>query len=107
MQLDLMHTYSASKADIFWKLRWPASMPFLFASMKVGIAIALIGALVAELTNTAAGGLGVRLLTGSYNGQTITIWGVLLVAATLAAILVIAVGLAERVVLRNMGQAPA
>ena len=59
------------------------------------------------LTNTAAGGLGVRLLTGSYNGQTITIWGVLLVSAILAAILVIAVGLAERLVLRNMGQAPA
>jgi NitT/TauT family transport system permease protein len=107
MQLDLMHTYNASKLDVFLKLRWPASMPFLFASMKVGIAIALIGALVAELTNTAAGGLGVRLLTGSYNGQTITIWGVLLVAATLAAILVIAVGLAERLVVRNMGQAPA
>ena len=107
MQLDLMHTYNASRLDVFMKLRWPASMPFLFASMKVGIAIALIGALVAELTNTAAGGLGVRLLTGSYNVQTITIWGVLLVAATLAAILVIAVGLAERLVLRNMGQAPA
>jgi NitT/TauT family transport system permease protein len=107
MQLDLLHTYHASKLDVFMKLRWPASMPFLFASMKVGIAIALIGALVAELTNTAAGGLGVRLLTGSYNGQTITIWGVLLVAATLAAVLVIAVGLAEKLVLRNMGQAPA
>ena len=82
-------------------------MPFLFASMKVGIAIALVGAIVAELTNTAAGGLGARLLTGSYNGQTINIWGVLLVAAVLAAMLVIAVGLAEKLVLRNMGQAPA
>ncbi len=107
MQLDLMHTYNASRLDIFVKLRWPASMPFLFASMKVGIAIALIGALVAELTNTAGGGLGVRLLTGSYNGQTITLWGVLVVAATLAAILVVAVGLTERLVLRRMGQAAA
>lgn len=105
MQLDLMRTYNASRFEVFTKLRWPAAMPFLFASMKVGIAIALIGALVAELTNTATGGLGVRLLTGSYNGQTVTIWGVLLVAATLAAILVIAVGLAERLVLRRMGQA--
>ncbi|MEQ1900028.1 MAG: ABC transporter permease [Devosia sp.] len=105
MQLDLMRTYNASRLEVFTKLRWPAAMPFLFASMKVGIAIALIGALVAELTNTATGGLGVRLLTGSYNGQTTTIWGVLLVAATLAAILVIAVSLAERLVLRRMGQA--
>ncbi|HEY8594519.1 MAG TPA: ABC transporter permease [Devosiaceae bacterium] len=104
MQLDLMHTYSATRTQIFTKLRWPASMPFLFASMKVGVAIALIGALVAELTNTAAGGLGVRLLTGSYNGQTITLWAVLLMAATLAAILVIGVGIAERIVLRRMGQ---
>jgi NitT/TauT family transport system permease protein len=105
MQLDLMHTYNATRYQVFAKLRWPASMPFLFASMKVGIAIALIGAIVAELTNTAAGGLGVRLLTGSYNGQTITIWGVLLVAAALAALLVIAVGISEKLVMRNMGQA--
>ena len=107
MQLDLLHTYNANRAQVFFKLRWPAAMPFLFASMKVGIAIALIGALVAELTNTATGGLGVRLLTGSYNGQTITIWAVLVVAAILAASLVVGVGLAERLVLRRMGQQPA
>jgi NitT/TauT family transport system permease protein len=104
MQLDLMHTYNASRLSVFTKLRWPASMPFLFTSMKVGIAIALIGALVAELTNTAGGGLGVRLLTGSYNGQTITLWAVLFVAATLAALLVISVGLSEKLVMRRMGQ---
>jgi NitT/TauT family transport system permease protein len=107
MQLDLMRTYNASRLEVFFKLRWPASLPFLFASMKVGIAIALIGALVAEITYTAAGGLGVRLLTGSYNGQTITIWGVLLTAAALAALLVIVVGVAERLVLRHLGQVPA
>lgn len=106
MQLDLMRTYSASRWTIFWKLRWPASTPFLFTSMKVGIAIALIGALVAELTYTANGGLGVRLLTGSYNGQTVTIWAVLLVCAALAAALVVAVGFAERYVLRVMGAQP-
>jgi NitT/TauT family transport system permease protein len=107
MQLDLMRTYNASRWTVFWKLRWPASTPFLFTSMKVGVSIALIGALVAELTYTANGGLGVRLLTGSYNGQTITIWAVLLIAATLAAALVVAVGLAERIVLRAMGAQPA
>jgi NitT/TauT family transport system permease protein len=107
MQLDLMRTYNASRWTVFWKLRWPASTPFLFTSMKVGIAIALIGALVAELTYTAGGGLGVRLLTGSYNGQTVVMWAVLVIAATLAAILVVSVGLAERLVLRNMGAQPA
>ena len=103
IQLDLMRTYSASPAQVFWKLRWPAAIPLLFASMKVGIAISLIGAVVAELSNNAGGGLGVRLLTGSYNGQTIQIWAALFIAAALAAVLVIAVGAAERVVNRAMG----
>ena len=103
IQLDLMRTYNAGPWQVFAKLRWPSAMPFLFASMKVGIAISLIGAVVGELSNNAGGGLGVRLLTGSYNGQTVQIWAALFLAAGLAAVLVIAVGLAERLVDRAMG----
>lgn len=101
--LDLMHTYSASRSQIFALLRWPAAVPFLFASMRVGVAISLIGAVVGELSNTAGGGLGVRLLTGSYNGQTIQIWAALLLAAALAAVLVFLVGVVERLVTSMMG----
>jgi len=107
IQLDLMRTYNASAWQVFAKLRWPSAMPYLFASMKVGIAISLIGAVVGELSNSAGGGLGVRLLTGSYNGQTIQIWAALFLAAGLAAVLVIAVGAAERAVNSAMGARPA
>lgn len=103
IQLDLMRTYDANGWQVFWKLRWPAAMPFLFASMKVGIAISLIGAVVAELSNASGGGLGVRLLTGSYNGQTIQIWAALFIAAGLAAVLVAIVGSAEKWVNGRMG----
>jgi len=103
IQLDLMRTYDANPWQVFWKLRWPAAMPFLFASMKVGIAISLIGAVVAELSNASGGGLGVRLLTGSYNGPTIQIWAALFIAAGLAAILVALVGGAARLVNARMG----
>lgn len=103
IQLDLMRTYSASPWQVFSKLRWPSAIPFLFASMKVGIAISLIGAVVGELSNNAGGGLGVRLLTGSYNGQTVQIWAALFIAAGLAAMLVIAVGAAEAMANRRMG----
>lgn len=103
IQLDLMATYNASDWQIFAKLRWPSAIPFLFASMRVGIAISLIGAVVGELSNAAGGGLGVRLLTGSYNGQTIQIWAALLLTAALAAVLVALVGWAERIVMRRMG----
>ena len=103
IQLDLMRTYNASAWQVFSKLRWPTSIPFLFASMKVGIAISLIGAVVGELSNSAGGGLGVRLLTGSYNGQTIQIWAALFIAAALAAVLVILVGWGEKLANRRMG----
>jgi NitT/TauT family transport system permease protein len=104
-QIDLMHTYSASPSQTFWKLRLPASLPFLFASLKVGVAASLIGAIVGELPTGAVEGLGARLLAGSYYGQTIQIWSALFGAAILAAALVAIVGLVERVMLGRMGMA--
>ena len=104
MHLDLMRTWSASAAQTFWKLRWPASLPFLFASMKVAVAISLVGAIVGELPTGAVAGLGARMLNGSYYGQTLIIWSALIAAAVLAAALVTLVDLASRIVLRSMGQ---
>ncbi len=103
MQLDLLTTYSASKAETFWKLRLPASTPYFFTSLKVGIAAALVGAIVGELPTGAVAGLGARLLAGSYYGQTVQIWSALFAAAILAALLVGLIGLLQRVVLRRMG----
>ena len=103
LQLDLMRSYSASKAQVFWKLRWPASVPFLFASLKVAVAISLVGAIVGELPTGASAGLGARLLSGSYFGQTVQIWSALVMASLLGAGLVFAVGLVERLVLHGMG----
>lgn len=103
IQLDLMHTYNASTWQTFWKLRWPAALPYLFTSMKVGIAAALVGAIVAELPTGAAGGYGARLLGGSYYGQTIQIWSALVMAAATAALLVILVEAAERMATARMG----
>ena len=103
LHLDLMKTYNASRAHIFWKLRVPASMPFLFASLKIGIAASLVGAIVGELPTGAVAGLGSRLLVGSYYGQTIQIWSALLTAAALAAVLVGLIGLVQRMTLLQMG----
>lgn len=104
--LDLMRTYSASKMQTFWMLRWPASVPFLFTSLKVAIALSVVGAIVGELPTGASAGIGARLLAGSYYGQTIQIWAALIVAAVVAGLSVALVGRTERAVLRRMGQQP-
>ena len=105
MQLDLMRSWNASAAQVFWRLRLPSALPYLFASLKVAIAAALVGAIVGELPAGATAGLGARLLSGSYYGQTVQIWAALFTAAALAAALVLIVGWIERITLRRMGLA--
>ncbi|MFP3546266.1 ABC transporter permease [Rhizobium sp. SIMBA_035] len=107
MYLDLMRTYNASAAQTFWKLRVPASVPFLFTSMKVAIAASLVGAIVGELPTGAVAGIGSKLLAGSYYSQTIDIWAALVAGSVLAALLVAVVGLAAKIVDRAMGGRPA
>ena len=107
--IDQMRTYSASSTQVFFKLRLPASIPFLFASLKVAIALSVVGAIVAELPTGGQGGLGARRLTGSYYGQITMIWSALIVASVVSALLVTVVGRLERIALRklNGGQAVA
>src|SRR5690606_21936439 len=107
MHLDLMHTYNATKAQTFWKLRVPASVPFLFASMKVAIAASLVGAIVAELPTGAVAGIGSMRLAGSYYSLTIDIWAALVAGSVVAALLVTIVGIVGRLVERGMGARPA
>lgn len=103
IQLDLMRTWSASKPQAFTKLRWPSSIPFLFASLKVSVTISLVGAIVAELPTGAQAGIGARLLTGSYYGQTVQIWAALFAAAIIATVLIAIIDLVARLTARRMG----
>ena len=103
MQLDLLRTYHASPAQGFWKLRLPASVPYLFASLKIGISASLVGAIVAELPTGARAGFGARMLVGDQYGQPLVTWAALFAAAITAAVLVGLFSLLERLTLRRMG----
>ena len=105
-QLDLMRTYDATGSQTLRKLRLPASLPYLFASLKIAVAASLVGAIVGELPTGAVRGLGARLLAGSYYGQTEQIWSALFMAAFVAAGLVGIIAVAERLVLGRMGLRP-
>ncbi|MGF7172388.1 ABC transporter permease [Azospirillum doebereinerae] len=102
--LDLMRTYSAGGLRSFWSLRLPASLPFLFASLKVSVAISVVGAIVGELPTGGQAGLGARLLSGSYYGQTVQIWSALVMASLLSVLLI---GVVRTVELALLGKAGA
>ena len=48
--LELLRSYGASKRDVFWKLRLPASMPYLFTALKIAATAAIVGAIIGEDT---------------------------------------------------------
>jgi NitT/TauT family transport system permease protein len=104
--LDQMRTWNAGTGQTFLKLRLPAATPFLFASLKVAVAASLVGAIIGELPTGAIAGLGARMLSGSYYGQTIQIWSALVMASILAAGLIGLIGLVERIAGRMMGARP-
>ncbi|MEM8789120.1 MAG: ABC transporter permease subunit [Pseudomonadota bacterium] len=103
MKLDLLRTYSASGAQTFWKLRVPASLPYLFASLKVGAAAALVGTIVGELPTGAVEGLGARILIGDQFGTPVQIWSALFATAILAGAWIGLLNLVERLVRWRMG----
>ncbi|MGJ8623118.1 MAG: ABC transporter permease [Yoonia sp.] len=103
MQLDLLRTYNASKTQGFWALRLPASTPYLFASLKIGISASLVGTIVAELPTGARAGFGARMLVGDQYGQPLVSWAALFGAAITAAALVGIFSLLERATLKRMG----
>lgn len=103
IETEMLHTYAASKWQALWLLRLPASLPFLFPALRVGIAAGLVGAMVAELPTGAVAGLGARLLTGSYYGNTVQIWSALVMSALLGLALTLAVAGVEKLVLSRRG----
>jgi NitT/TauT family transport system permease protein len=105
IETEMMHTYAASRWQALWLLRLPAALPFLFPALRVGVAAGLVGAMVAELPTGAQAGLGARLLTGSYYGNTVQIWAALVMSAVLGLVLTAAVAAVQRVALRNRGYA--
>ena len=103
IETEMMHTYAASRWQALWFLRLPAALPFLFPALRVGVAAGLVGAMVAELPTGAEAGLGARLLTGSYYGNTVQIWSALVMSALLGLLLTAAVTVVERRVLQSRG----
>ncbi|MFN2484579.1 MAG: ABC transporter permease [Candidatus Limnocylindria bacterium] len=99
--LELMRTYAASRWKVLWKVRVPASLPYLFTALKIGATASVVGAIVGEAPTGLAGGLGRTLVT--FNQYYLTgpekLWAAILVTAVLGIVFFSLVRIAELVVL--------
>lgn len=100
--LDLMRSYAANGAQSFWKLRLPASLPYLFTSLKIAASASVVGAIVAELPAGSREGIGVMVLTAAqfYNSRPTALYLAVLVAGLLGMTCYGLVALVERFVVK-------
>lgn len=93
--LDLMRVLSASKWEIFWKVRIQSSLPFLFAALKIASTTCVIGAIVAEWIGSSFG-LGALIIEATYNFRAPLLYATVFTAALLAVVLFAIVSAAEK-----------
>lgn len=96
---ELMHSLSASWWQVLWKLRWPASMPFLFAALKISAGTAFLGAVVAEWIGSLKG-LGYLIILSGNQYRIPMLWAAIFAVSALALISFFLVSLLESYVLR-------
>ncbi|MEU0565655.1 ABC transporter permease [Nonomuraea sp. NPDC005983] len=96
--LQLASTMGAGPAKTFAKIRFPASLPFLFSGLKVAVTLAVTGAVVGEFVGGNEG-LGSVILQANGNIDTPMLFAGLLVMSLLGVVLFVAVEIAERLLL--------
>lgn len=92
--LDLMRVLSASRSEVFWKVRIQSSLPFLFAALKIASTTCVIGAIVAEWIGSNFG-LGALIIEATYNFRSPLLYATVFTAALLAVTLFSLVSFAE------------
>ena len=101
--VELMRSYAAGRAKILWKLRIPASFPFLFTALKIAAPAAVVGAIIGELPSSIQDGLAGAIL--NFNQYYITspesLWATNIIAALLGILFFVVVALAERLLVRR------
>ncbi|MEZ5805046.1 MAG: ABC transporter permease [Rhizobiaceae bacterium] len=96
---ELFHILSASRWEIFWRLRLPRAMPLLFSSLRIASATAVIGAIVGEWIGSDKG-LGALIIQATFNYQSDRLYAAIVMSSLLSILLFSLVVLAERLTVR-------
>lgn len=98
--MALMHLLSATRSQIFWKLRFPTALPYIFSGLKISATLSVIGAIVAELAG-ADKGIGFQILMSSYRTDTPMLFAAVFFSALTGILFFQTIALIESIVLRH------
>lgn len=103
--MELMRVLSASKTEVFFKLRLFSSLPYLFSALRISASLAVIGAVVGEWIG-ATQGIGALIIQATYNFDSALLYSAIVMSALLTGAFYLAVALAERAVVRWQPEQP-
>jgi NitT/TauT family transport system permease protein len=97
---ELLRSVDASRREVFFRLRVPHALPYLFSAARIAVGLALIGAVLTEFFAGVSSGLGWAIKVAQSRNLALQLWGSIFVLAFLGAAATILIGALERVVLR-------
>ena len=97
--MELMRVLSASKTEIFFRLRLQNSLPYLFSALRIAASMSVIGAVVGEWVGATVG-IGAMILQATFNFDSPLLYAAIVMSATLSGLFFLLVTLAERWIIR-------
>jgi NitT/TauT family transport system permease protein len=97
--MELMRVLSASKSEVFFKLRLRNSLPYLFSALKIAASTAVIGAIVGEWIGSTTG-IGALIIQSTYNFDSAMLYATVLVGSAFSVLFFVAILTVERFVVR-------
>jgi NitT/TauT family transport system permease protein len=101
--MELMRVLSASKTEVFFKLRLYNSLPYLFSALKISASTSVIGAIVGEWIGSTSG-IGALIIQAMYNFDSAMLYATVIVGSVFSVAFFLAISFAERLCVRR--QAP-
>jgi NitT/TauT family transport system permease protein len=101
--LELMRSYAAGNWSVLWKLKVPASLPYVFAALKVSATASVVGAIIGELPSSIQDGLGGAILNFNqyYLNSPESLWATNLIAAMVGITFFLGIVVLEHLVVRR------
>jgi NitT/TauT family transport system permease protein len=100
--LALMRALAATPRQVFFSLRFPAALPYLFTALRISATISVVGAIIGELPVGSRYGMGVVIINAAqyYNWRPANLWAAILVSSLIGIAFYHAVAAIERRVIR-------
>lgn len=96
---ELFRVLSATRWEVFWRLRLPRALPMLFSSLRIASATAVIGAIVGEWIGSDKG-LGALIIQATFNYQSDRLYAAIVLSSALSIALFAVVVLIEKRAIR-------